>query len=106
MKNYSLFFSKTTRNSSVSTFTTSLTFFSLYILVLLISSLFFTLYTHNLTYSLFEVASSLGNVGLTLGFINKAMPIFYKILVITLMYLGRLEIFIPLATLYYFFKKE
>jgi len=80
-------------------------YFFLYILILMISAMLFTLYTKNFLHSLFEVASAMGNVGLSLGFISADMPLVYKLLFIFLMWGGRIEYFIVVAFLYNLFKK-
>jgi len=80
-------------------------YFFLYVLILMISSIAFTLYTKNFLHSLFEVASAMGNVGLSLGFISNQMPLVYKLLFIFLMWGGRIEYFVVIAFLYSLFKK-
>ncbi len=72
-------------------------FIFLYLFVFFLSSFLFSFYTKNLLGAMFEVASALGNVGLSLGYISLTMPASYKIMFIFLMYLGRLEIILPLA---------
>jgi len=80
-------------------------YFFLYVLILMISSIAFTLYTKNFLHSLFEVASAMGNVGLSLGFISNQMPLVYKLLFIFLMWGGRIEYFVVIAFLYSMFKR-
>ncbi len=72
-------------------------YFFIYIIILLVSSILFALYTRNFLYAMFEVASAMGGVGLSLGYISSAMPLVYKILFIFLMWAGRIELFIALA---------
>ncbi|AEH23814.1 TrkH family potassium uptake protein [Pyrococcus yayanosii] len=47
--------------------------------------------------SFFETASAIGNVGLSVGITSPALPVDVKILLIVLMWIGRLEIFSTLV---------
>lgn len=80
-------------------------YFFLYVLILMISAILFTFYTQNFLYSLFEVASAMGNVGLSLGFVSTDMPLVYKLLFIFLMWGGRIEFLIVIAFLYNLFRR-
>ncbi len=70
---------------SVSTFT------SIFLLYYLLGVLGFLFYGYNMEKSLFEMASALGTVGLTLGVTGPNMPNVLKVIEIFGMWLGRLE---------------
>ncbi|MEM5881092.1 MAG: potassium transporter TrkG [Candidatus Aenigmatarchaeota archaeon] len=59
----------------------------------------------NFTYSLFTIVSALSNVGLELGIISN-LSIFSKTILILAMFIGRLEIIIPLAFIPALLKKS
>lgn len=68
-------------------------------LVLILHLTFFVLgsfavdyYAGDLSSSMFEVASAMGNVGLTAGIVSPLLPEVYKLLFILLMVIGRLEV--------------
>ena len=65
----------------------------LYISVLVFCSLVFMFYGQPTIDAIFEVASALGGVGLSVGVTAPTMPNVEKIVLIIAMYLGRLEIF-------------
>lgn len=58
-----------------------------------------TYYTNDPINTLFDVTSTLGNVGLSTGIINGSLSTFPKMLLIFLMWLGRLEIIPILLTI-------
>ncbi len=64
-----------------------------YIFILIFGSLAFMAHGYSSIDSLFEVASALGNVGLSAGPTNAGMPTDLKITLIIEMWVGRLEIF-------------
>ncbi|MCD5409548.1 MAG: TrkH family potassium uptake protein [Methanocellales archaeon] len=64
-----------------------------YLFVMLIGTWIFVMHGHPMINSLFDVASALGNVGLTVGVIGPDMSIVEKITMIIIMWMGRLEIF-------------
>ncbi len=70
----------------------------LYIMVLCLGAVIFMAGGHSAADSLFEVASAEGNVGLSVGITNSAMPAYEKVVLIIEMWVGRLEIF-PVLTL-------
>jgi trk system potassium uptake protein TrkH len=70
----------------------------LYIIVLCLGAVIFMAGGHSAADSLFEVASAEGNVGLSVGITNSAMPAYEKVVLIIEMWVGRLEIF-PVLTL-------
>lgn len=72
-----------------------LTFIFLYILVLISSSFIFILYGTDTSSAVFEVSSALSTVGLSAGVTNAAMPFILKLVLITDMLFGRIEI-VPL----------
>ncbi|MDG6256362.1 MAG: TrkH family potassium uptake protein [Methanomicrobiaceae archaeon] len=77
---------------------TILTFVLLYILVIVVSVLVFTLHGIGTGDALFEVSSALGTVGLSAGVTSAAMAPLLKVVLIADMLLGRMEI-IPLCIL-------
>ncbi|MBS3061476.1 MAG: TrkH family potassium uptake protein [Candidatus Diapherotrites archaeon] len=70
-------------------------FIILYILVALAGAILLVLAGNTFDDSLFEAVSAQGNVGLSSGITHAAMPLFSKIVLVLLMWIGRLEI-IPL----------
>lgn len=70
----------------------------LYIIVLIIGTLILTAYTNNFLFSLFEVASAQGNVGITTGITQASLNIVPKTVLIIQMWIGRLEI-VPILLL-------
>jgi trk system potassium uptake protein TrkH len=96
------------------TITSAVTYIVLYTITLLLlsSTLYFILMTSNLTNynfldSLFEVTSALSCVGLSVGITSISLPPTAKLILITAMYLGRLE-FLPLYLVIgsYYIKKK
>ncbi|HID71214.1 MAG TPA: TrkH family potassium uptake protein [Thermoplasmata archaeon] len=69
-----------------------------YIFILILGALTFMAHGHSVGDSLFEVASSLGNVGLSVGLTSDTMSPDLKIILILEMWIGRLEI-IPVLML-------
>jgi trk system potassium uptake protein TrkH len=63
-----------------------------YIFLLAIGTTVTMFYGFNMTSSMYETASALGNVGLSSGITSPAMPVLLKLLYIFLMWAGRLEI--------------
>lgn len=72
-------------------------FIFLYMLVFLAGSLIFTAYGYGLKDSLFEFASSLGTVGLSVGITSPETPVTLLWVQIVGMFLGRLEFFVVFA---------
>nr|AIF06747.1 potassium transporter (trkH) [uncultured marine group II/III euryarchaeote KM3_195_B08] len=75
----------------------------LHLSLFVVSSFILDSYVGDISNSMFEVASAMGNVGLSTGIINAALPDVYKILFMFLMVVGRLEVltfFIFLGALY------
>ena len=64
-----------------------------YIFILIIGALAFMAHGNSVADSLFEVASALGNVGLSVGLAGDGMSTDLKIILIIEMWVGRLEIF-------------
>lgn len=67
-------------------------YISVYLMFLIISWIIMTYYTNNPINALFDVTSTIGNVGLSTGIINGSLDTVPKILLIFLMWIGRLEI--------------
>jgi trk system potassium uptake protein TrkH len=63
-----------------------------YIFLFALGTTVTALYGYNMSNSLFEAASAVGNVGLSSGITSPAMPVLLKLLYIFLMWAGRLEI--------------
>jgi len=76
-----------------------------YIFILIIGALAFMAHGHSVVDSLFEVASALGNVGLSTGTTSGNMPTDLKVILIIEMWVGRLEIFPVLMLILSPFKK-
>ena len=74
-------------------------YIAVYLFFLLISWIIMTSYTNDPINTLFDVTSTLGNVGLSTGIINGNLPDFPKVLLIFLMWIGRLEIIPVLLTI-------
>lgn len=74
-------------------------YIAVYLFFLLISWIIMTSYTNDPINTLFDVTSTLGNVGLSTGIINGDLSTIPKILLIFLMWMGRLEIIPVLLTL-------
>lgn len=64
----------------------------LYLVLLCIGICAMTVYTNNLTFSLFEVISAQGNVGLSIGLTQKSLGAIPKLILIFHMWAGRIEI--------------
>ncbi|BBL61101.1 hypothetical protein MARBORIA2_13940 [Methanobrevibacter arboriphilus] len=75
-------------------------FIFLYIFVYVISVLIVLSYYNNLSQVLFEIASAMGNVGLTSGILTPNSPDFIKIVFMIDFWLGRLEIWPVLLVLF------
>ena len=67
--------------------------------ILIVSWIIMTFYTNDPINSLFDVTSTIGNVGLSIGMINGSLATLPKIMLIFLMWLGRLEIIPILLTI-------
>lgn len=81
-------------------------FVFLYIFIFLIGSLSITLTeTCTFTDAMFEFASSLGTVGLSIGITGPTTNSITLIVEMIGMFLGRLEIFIVIMGLYFSFKR-
>ena len=74
-------------------------YIAVYLFFLLLSWIIMTYYTNDPIKTLFDVTSTIGNVGLSTGIINGSLSTFPKILLIFLMWLGRLEIIPILLTI-------
>ena len=74
-------------------------YIAVYLFFLLISWIIMTCYTNDPINTLFDVTSTIGNVGLSTGIINGNLPDFPKVLLIFLMWIGRLEIIPVLLTI-------
>ena len=70
----------------------------IYLMILLISWVIMMFFTHDPINTLFDVTSTIGNVGLSTGIINGDLDTIPKILLIFLMWIGRLEILPVLIT--------
>ena len=77
----------------------SASYISVYLFFLLAAWIIMTFYTNNPIDALFDVTSTIGNVGLSTGIINGNLDIFPKIVLIFLMWMGRLEIIPILLTI-------
>ena len=71
-----------------------------YLLVLILSTLIFTMYGYSLSSSLFETASALATTGLSVGVSTWQLAVPLKIVLIIDMWLGRVEI-IPFIVVFY-----
>jgi trk system potassium uptake protein len=69
-------------------------FLTTYVAVLLIGTFIFTLYGHSLTNSMFEFASALGTVGLSVGITGAGAPPMIHWTATLGMFLGRLEFYV------------
>lgn len=76
----------------------STSYISVYLFFLLISWIIMTFFTNDPFNALFDTASTIGNVGLSTGVINEGLNPIAKILLIFLMWIGRLEIIPVLLT--------
>ncbi len=74
-------------------------YIAVYLSFLAISWIIMTFYTNDPINTLFDVTSTIGNIGLSTGIINVDLNTFPKILLIFLMWLGRLEIIPILMTI-------
>ena len=70
-----------------------------YLMFLIVSWIIMTFYTNDPINSLFDVTSTIGNVGLSTGMINGSLATLPKIMLIFLMWIGRLEIIPILLTI-------
>lgn len=78
----------------------------LYLIILVIGTLIFTIFGFPLVESFFEFSSALGNVGLTNGITSPDLnPILLWVLSIS-MFVGRLEIFVVIGVLTRIFKRK
>ena len=68
------------------------TYIAVYLMFLFISWIIMTYYTNDPINALFDTTSTIGNVGLSTGVINAGLDPIPKVLLIFLMWLGRLEI--------------
>ena len=74
-------------------------YIAVYMFFLIIAWIIMTFYTDNPINALFDVTSTIGNVGLSTGVINGSLDPVPKVVLIFLMWLGRLEIIPILLTL-------
>ena len=63
-----------------------------YVIFMVFGVLILTAYGYPLSASIFEVVSTLGNIGIETGLVNHGMPLFSKMVLIFNMWVGRLEI--------------
>ena len=73
-------------------------YIAVYIMFIAISWIIITYFTNDPLYSLFDVTSTIGNVGLSTGMVSGSLNPIGKILLIFLMWIGRLEIIPVLLT--------
>lgn len=73
-------------------------YITVYLMFLIVSWIIMTFYTNDPINSLFDVTSTIGNVGLSTGMINGSLATLPKIMLIFLMWMGRLEIIPVLLT--------
>ena len=74
-------------------------YITVYLMFLIVSWIIMTFYTNDPINSLFDVTSTIGNVGLSTGMINGSLATLPKIMLIFLMWIGRLEIIPILLTI-------
>ena len=74
-------------------------YIAVYLMFLIVSWIIMTFYTNDPINSLFDVTSTIGNVGLSTGMINGNLATIPKIMLIFLMWIGRLEIIPILLTI-------
>ena len=74
-------------------------YIAVYLMFLIVSWIIMTFYTNDPINSLFDVTSTIGNVGLSTGMINGSLATLPKIMLIFLMWIGRLEIIPILLTI-------
>ena len=79
-------------------------YITVYLMFLIVSWIIMTYYTNDPINSLFDVTSTIGNVGLSTGMINGSLSAFPKVMLIFLMWIGRLEIIPVLLTIQLSFK--
>ena len=79
-------------------------YITVYLMFLIVSWIIMTYYTNDPINSLFDVTSTIGNVGLSTGIINGSLSAFPKVMLIFLMWIGRLEIIPVLLTIQLSFK--
>ena len=77
----------------------SSSYIAVYLFFLLIGWIIMSFYTDNPINALFDVTSTIGNVGLSTGVINGSLDPVPKVMLIFLMWIGRLEIIPILLTL-------
>ena len=77
----------------------SSTYISVYLFFLLMAWIVMAFYTDNPINALFDVTSTIGNVGLSTGLIGGSLQTVPKIMLILLMWMGRLEILPVLLTM-------
>ena len=77
----------------------SSSYIAVYLFFLLIGWIIMSFYTDNPMNALFDVTSTIGNVGLSTGVINASLDTLPKAMLIFLMWLGRLEIIPILLTI-------
>lgn len=83
----------------------TLSFITLYLIVFFISVMILLVFYNDLSAVLFEVASAMGNVGLSDGLVNASSPVIVKLVYIADFWLGRLEIWPVLIVIYTIFRK-
>jgi trk system potassium uptake protein TrkH len=76
-------------------------YITFYVLCLFAGTLVLTSYGNAFVDAFFEVASAIGNTGLTVGITAPGMPVVEKIVLIIEMWIGRVEIF-PVLMLFFF----
>ena len=75
------------------------TYIAVYLFFLIVAWIILTFYTNDPIMTLFDVTSTIGNVGLSTGIVNGSLDPFPKLVLIFLMWLGRLEIIPILLTI-------
>ncbi len=80
-------------------------YFFIYIAMLTLGALTLTFYGYEPFEAIFESASAIGTVGLSMGIATQSLPIIPKVVLIAEMFVGRLEIIPLFITVAYFVKK-
>ncbi|MEG1527557.1 MAG: TrkH family potassium uptake protein [Clostridia bacterium] len=81
-------------------------FIMVYLLIFALGTIIFSAYGNNLTDSMFEVASSLGTVGISAGLTAPTAPPLLHWVSTTCMFIGRLEIFVVFVAISRMFTRK